>query len=109
MYEQILNDLRTAYDREVDERDQKEVSAWKHRERQRFLSLLRDDGERRLLDVGAGAGVHGKFFRDHDIDVVCADLSYENVRRCRSKGLTACVMDFLSVGFSEKTFDAIFA
>lgn len=109
MYGQILNDLRTAYDREVDERDQKEVSTWKHDERQRFLSLLREDGKRRLLDVGAGTGVHGKFFQDHDIDVVCTDLSYENVRRCRSKGLTACVMDFLSAGFSDKTFDAIFA
>jgi SAM-dependent methyltransferase len=109
MYEQILKDLRKAYDREVDERDRKEVPAWKHRERQRFLSLLRADGKRRLLDVGAGTGTHGKFFQDHDMDVVCTDLSYENVRRCRSKDLTACVMDFLRVGFSNKIFDAVFA
>jgi SAM-dependent methyltransferase len=109
MNEQILNDLRKAYNREVNERDRKEVSAWKHRERQRFLSLLRADGKRRLLDVGAGTGAHGKFFQDHNMDVVCTDLSYENVRRCCSKGLTACVMDFLHVGFSEKTFDAVFA
>jgi hypothetical protein len=45
MCEQILNDLRTAYDRKADERDQKEVSHWKHHEFLRFLSILREEGE----------------------------------------------------------------
>ncbi|HEY44031.1 MAG TPA: class I SAM-dependent methyltransferase [Anaerolineae bacterium] len=109
MYDQILNDLRTAYDRKADERDQKGVSEWKHHERLRFLSLLRDEERHMLLDVGAGIGVHGRFFQDHGMDVICTDLSYENVQRCREKGLTACVMDFLSIGFAHKIFDALFA
>ena len=44
IYEQILNNLRTAYDRKAAERDQYEASEWKQQERQRFLSLLRQDG-----------------------------------------------------------------
>jgi len=109
MYEHILSDLRRAYDRKADERDQKRVSEWKHNERLRFLSLLRDEGRHMLLDVGAGTGVHGRFFQDHGMEVICTDLSYENTRRCREKGLAVCVMDFLSVGFDDNTFDAIFA
>ncbi|KPK88303.1 MAG: hypothetical protein AMJ88_19230 [Anaerolineae bacterium SM23_ 63] len=109
MYEQIINDLRKAYDRKADERDQKSVSEWKHHERLRFLTLLRDEEKRLLLDIGAGTGAHGKFFQDHGMEVICTDLSYENVRRCREKGLTACVMDFLNVGFAHKIFDALFA
>ena len=109
MYEQILNDLRTAYDRKADERDQYETSEWKQDERLRFLSLLREEGKHHLLDVGAGTGIHGKFFQDQGMEVVCTDLSLENVRRCREKGLAAYVMDFLGLGFDDETFDAIFA
>jgi SAM-dependent methyltransferase len=109
MYEQILNDLRTAYDRKADERDQYETSEWKQQERLRFLSLLREEGKHLLLDIGAGTGIHGKFFKDQGMEVVCTDLSLENVRRCREKGLAAYVMDFLRLGFDDETFDAIFA
>jgi SAM-dependent methyltransferase len=109
MYEQILNDLQTAYDRKATERDQHETSEWKQNERQRFLSLLRNEEKRSLLDVGAGTGVHGKFFQDQGIEVICIDLSYENIRRCREKGLAAYVMDFLNTAFDDEIFDAIFA
>jgi SAM-dependent methyltransferase len=109
MYEQIINDLRTSYDRKAEERDQYEASEWKQSERQRFLSLLQEEGKHRLLDVGAGTGIHGKFFHDKGLDVICTDLSYENVRKCREKGLAAYVMDFLNLGFDDETFDSIFA
>ena len=108
-YGQIINELRTSYDRKAEERDQYEASEWKQGERQRFLSLLREEGKHQLLDVGAGTGLHGKFFHDQGLDVICTDLSYENVRRCREKGLPAYVMDFLNLGFDNETFDAIFA
>lgn len=109
MYEQILNDLRMAYDRKADERDQYETSEWKQKERLRFFSLLREEGKHQLLDVGAGTGIHGKFFQAQGMVVVCTDLSFENVRRCREKGLDACEMDFLRLGFDNEIFDAVFA
>jgi SAM-dependent methyltransferase len=109
MYKKILTDLRNAYDRKADERDQYETSEWKKQERLGFFSLLREEGKQRLLDVGAGTGIHGKYFRDEGLGVICSDLSYENARRCRAKGLDAFVMDFLDLGFSDGTFDAIFA
>ena len=109
MYERIIHDLRTSYDGKAKERDQYEASEWKQGERQRFLSLLRKEGKHNLLDVGAGTGLHGKFFQDKGLDVICTDLSYENARRCREKGLAACVMDFINLGFDDETFESIFA
>jgi SAM-dependent methyltransferase len=109
MYDQIINDLRTAYDRKADERDQYEASEWKQQERYRFLSLLRQEGKNQLIDVGSGTGIHGKFFQDQGMKVICADLSFENARRCRQKGLAASVMDFINMGFDDESFDAIFA
>ena len=40
MYDQILDDLRQAYDGEAKGREAREIVAWKIAERERFLSLL---------------------------------------------------------------------
>jgi SAM-dependent methyltransferase len=70
---------------------------------------LRAEGCSSLLEVGAGTGIHGKFFKDEGLDVVCTDLSPEHVRRCEQRGLTAYVMDFMSLDFGGRRFDAVFA
>ncbi len=54
-------------------------------------------------------GIHGKFFQDNGLDVICIDLSFENGRRCREKGITTFMMDFLNLGFDDETFESIFA
>lgn len=111
MYDQVISNLRTSYSHKerVEERDKSELASWKAEVRQQFLSLLQQEGKRRLLEIGAGPGRDSKFFQDHGLDVVCTDLSPEMVRLCRQKGLTAYEMDFLSLDFSEGSFDAIYA
>jgi SAM-dependent methyltransferase len=109
MYDQVMDDLRYSYDRMAEERDQKEIASWKIEERNRFLSLLQREGKKKLLEIGAGTGIHGKVFHDTGLDVVCTDLSPEMVRLCQEKGLTAYVMDFLSLDFRACSFDAIYA
>jgi cyclopropane fatty-acyl-phospholipid synthase-like methyltransferase len=89
MYNQVINDLRKAYDQKVEERDSKSPDAWKIEERQRFLTLLQAEGKSTLLEIGAGTGIHGKFFQENGLDVICTDLSPEMVQCCRAKGLTA--------------------
>ena len=81
------------------ERDSRVISDWKVEERGRFLSLLQAEGKRRLLEIGAGAGHHARFFQDSGLEVVCTDLSPELVRLCQEKGLTAYVMDFMGLDF----------
>lgn len=108
MYYQVINDLRESYDRKAEERDTYEIDSWKIEERRRFLSLLRKEGKKSLLEIGAGPGVHGKFFQDNGLEVICTDLSSEMVRLCREKGLTAHVMDFLHLDFPPGSFDAVY-
>ena len=108
-YRQVINDLRQSYDRQAEERDKRDISAWKIEERAYFLALLQAERRRKLLEIGAGTGWHAKFFQENGLAVVCTDLSPENVRLCRAKGLTAYAMDFLSLDFPEGSFDAVFA
>jgi SAM-dependent methyltransferase len=108
-YAEGIDALRTAYDGRADQRDTGGISAWKVEERNRFLALLPNEGRRSLLEVGAGTGVHGLFFQEQGMEVICTDLSPEHVRICRQEGLTAFAMDFLSLEFGGRTFDAVFA
>lgn len=109
MYSQIIDNLRSAYDQKVEERDGKSIAHWKERERDHFLAALRNEGKRTLLEIGAGTGKYGRFFQDQGLDVVVTDLSPAMVKACRNKGLDARVMDFLNLDFPANTFDAVFA
>jgi len=71
--------------------------------------MLQSEGARTLLELGAGPGKDGEFFRDHGLDVVCTDLSPEMIELCESKGLAARVMDLSDLDFSSDAFDAVYA
>jgi SAM-dependent methyltransferase len=109
MYEEIIRNLRTAYDQRVEERDSKEVLNWKVEEREAFLKLLLQENKTRLLEIGTGPGVHAKYFQERGLEVVCIDLSPEMVKRCNEKGLKAYEMDFQHLAFPESEFEAIYA
>lgn len=108
-YDDVIPTLKQAYDNHAGERDEAELADWKIVEREHFLALLQSEGKRSLLEIGAGPGHFGAFFRDRGLDVTCTDLSPEMVRLCRQKGLTAHVMDFLHLDFPPVSFDAVFA
>lgn len=108
-YEQVTTDLRQAYDQGAGRRDENDIQEWKMELRQRFADLLRREGKQELLEIGAGPGKFGLFFKEQGMDVVCTDLSPEMVRLCRQKGLIAHVMDFLHLDFPDGSFDAVFA
>ena len=109
MYKQVIDELRNSYDRKVDEREARELIAWKAVEREVFLALLQNEGKHNLLEVGAGTGIHGKFFQDNGLEVICTDLSPNMVACCREKGLQSHAMDFLNLDFPTKSFDSVFA
>lgn len=107
--DELRTGLRESYGRKAGERDQEVVEPWKVEERWRFLELLRDEGKSSLLELGAGPGQDGAFFRDCGMEVVCTDLSSEMVALCEGKGLTARVMDVVDLDFPPGTFDAVYA
>ncbi len=108
MYQTVIEQLRTAYDRKVDERAQKSLATWKIEERAHFLQQLQAEGKQTLLEIGAGSGQDSLFFQENGLTVTCTDLSPEMVKHCRAQGLNAYVMDFANLAFPEK-FDAVYA
>jgi SAM-dependent methyltransferase len=109
-YRQAITLLQKAYSREsAGERDLAKKEDWKLVERQQFLNILQREGKQTLLEVGAGTGNDGLFFRENSLQVVCTDLSPAMVELCRAKGLEAYIMDFLSLDFPASSFDAMYA
>lgn len=109
MYEEVIASLQDAYDRHAAQRDAAPLADWKRAEREDFIALLRAEGKRTLLEIGAGPGHFSAHFRDQGFDVTCTDLSPAMVALCRAKGLDAHVMDFLHLDFPPASFDAVFA
>ena len=109
MYQDVIGDLRAAYDRQAGERDRADVEPWKLDQRRGFLARLREAGAVSLLELGAGTGKDGLFFEENGLDVTCTDLSPEMVARCRQKGLRAFARDVLHLGFPPASFDAAYA
>ena len=107
-YDEVLGDLRTAYDRGAAQREALAKPSWKLAERQSFLDRLLATGASRLLEVGAGSGQDSAFFAAAGLAVVATDLSPAMVEYCRAKGLDARVADVMSLDFPPASFDAIY-
>ena len=107
-YQDVTDQIRTAYDGRAAWRDLQEKADWKRAERAGFLRRLRDQDGRRLLEIGAGTGQDSVFFRDHGLDVVAIDLSPAMVARCREKGIDGRVMDVAQLDFPPDSFDAVY-
>ncbi|RZU51893.1 methyltransferase family protein [Krasilnikovia cinnamomea] len=109
-YDEVTARLRSSYDAGAELRDGMDKQYWKLAEREAFLDRLRAIGARTLLEIGAGTGEDGLFFRDEGgLRVVVVDLAPAMVERCRAKGLEAYVRDFLNLGFPASAFDAVYA
>jgi SAM-dependent methyltransferase len=109
MNDDLKQQLRLAYDRKAEERDQGQSQPWKIEERLRFYQMLQREGKQSLLEIGAGTGRDSLFFHENGLTVTCTDLSPEMVRLCRQKGLDAHLMDFTNLQFPAHSFDAVFA
>jgi SAM-dependent methyltransferase len=108
-YEDLILTLKEAYNNAAEERDQKEIDQWKFELQQQFYNLLSSEGKLKLLEIGAGIGNASLFFKEQGLKVTCTDLSPENVKRCKKKGLDAYVMDFKNLIFPTSSFDAVYA
>lgn len=101
--------LRTTYNQYAEQRNNNGIEPWKEQERNRFLSLLKQENHASLLEIGAGTGRDSLFFAQNGLDVFAVDLSDEMVTLCLDKGLRANMMDFYELEFEDGHFDAIYA
>jgi SAM-dependent methyltransferase len=111
-YDEVIGDLRTAYDRGAAKREALAKPPWRLAERQSFLDRLQAEGAHSLLEVGAGTGQDSLFFAEAGLSVLATDLSPAMVEYCRGKGLAARVADILSMDVDDlrppAPFDAIY-
>jgi SAM-dependent methyltransferase len=107
-YVEVTDQLQRIYGEAVERRAKSALEPWKIPERAAFLELLEREGRRSLLEIGAGTGVHGRFFADAGLEVVCTDLSEAMVEHCRTQGIVAVQQDFLHLDLGRR-FDAVFA
>jgi SAM-dependent methyltransferase len=107
-YDEVLARLRPAYDAMVAVRQRHPDLPWKQAERTAFLEHMHAAGARRLIEIGAGTGVHGRWFADQGVDVVSTDPSAGMVEACRALGLDTEHVDVLHLAPREP-FDAAFA
>ena len=69
------------------------------------LRLL-GEGLGRLLDLGCGGGAHAVSFRDAGWDVTGVDLSEDQLRLARERGLDVVRADAATLPFDDASFDA---
>lgn len=99
--------IAATYDAVADRREEMGEADWRWPIATAFLERLREDGGRRLLEIGAGVGFTSRWFADRGVEVVATDLSPRQVELCRAKGLDAHVRDMYDLGFAPQSFDAV--
>lgn len=100
--------LILSYNQAADDRDQYDISDWKKELRWRFLNVLNGEGKSTLIDIGAGTGIHAKFFQDQGINVTCVDLSPALIEKCIKKGLKSHTINVLDIVSINQKFDCAF-
>ena len=104
-----FRNLIQSYDLAADKRDEFEASDWKKRLRQDLLSILQAEGKTKIIDIGAGTGIHGKFFLDQGLNITCIDISPAHIEKCREKGLNSILLSVLELNTLDLKFDCVFA
>lgn len=110
MDKNVKENLKTYYNQDAGRRNKKMPRAlWKIKVRKRFYTIIKQENKKTLLELGAGAGFDSLFFMKKGLNVTAVDISDENIRNCREKGIEAYEMDFYDLSALHKKFDCIYA
>ncbi len=73
------------------------ASDWKKELRWHLLEILTAEDKSTLIDIGAGTGVHAKFFHDQGLDVTCIDLSPATSPKMFRKSLNSTILNVINL------------
>jgi SAM-dependent methyltransferase len=104
----IFKSLVISYDCNAEKRDQQEIPSWKKEIRNEVQEFISSEARTSLVDIGAGTGIHARFFQNEGIEVTCLDLSPAHIKKCQEKGLHGLVLNIAEESLDRK-FDAAFA
>lgn len=99
-------DLATYYDNEVQERAGRELPADRVARRGAYIELLRAEGRRSVLEIGAGPGRDGTAFAQAGLAYTGVDLAAASAGACQERGLDVRVASVLDLPFADGAFDA---
>jgi len=108
-WKDIRGNIIRAYDNDADRRVKTQQQTWKKKERKVFLSFLQHEKKHTLLEIGAGTGNDGLYFKKHGLHVTATDISPEHVRYCRKRGLRAILLDMYNLHRLGSKFDAVYS
>jgi SAM-dependent methyltransferase len=107
--DQLRADLARYYDQDAPQRAARTLPDERIGRRERFIARLRDQGRRRLLEVGTGPGIDASAFRAAGFDVAGVDLSPAHVELARAVGIDAHVAAAQDLPFTSGSFDALWS
>ena len=105
----IKVDLIKAYDNDANRRANAKKQQWKKRERKVFLGYLKHEKMQTLLELGAGTGEDGSYFKKHGLSVTVTDISQEHIRLCQKRGLRARLLDIYDLHILCRKYDAVYS
>jgi len=100
-------DLTAYYDAEARTGLRVEPRGFRIELRARFADLVRSEGRRRVIDVGAGPGVDTRVWEADGFDTVAVDLGVENCGVAVERGLTAVAASLYHLPFAAGHFDSL--
>jgi SAM-dependent methyltransferase len=105
----IKSNIVKAYDNDAERRVRAKQQQWKRKERNAFLSYLKNEKKRTLLEIGAGTGNDSRYFKKRGFYVTATDISPEHIRYCKKRGLHARLLDIYDLHKLGRKFDAVYS
>lgn len=102
----IVADLRSFYEKEAELGLRGPLRGRRVEARNNYVSLLRNEGRSRVLDLGAGPGGDARGFLDAGIGFVGVDLALGNARIAAANGVSVVASSISAPPFRPRSFDA---
>ncbi len=101
-----MEETRDYYENEARRRARPPLRRNRLELRQAFVELLREEGRRSVIDIGAGPGRDGEAFRDAGHRFVGIDLAGGNARLAAERGVDVLQASLLALPIRDASFDA---
>ncbi len=102
----LEDELASFYDLQAPQRAARNPQPQRIQRRDDFAALLNSEDRTAVLEIGTGTGQDASALQAVGLTVSGIDLSAENVRHCRERGIDAHQASLFEIPFEDHTFDA---
>ncbi|MBT5775689.1 MAG: class I SAM-dependent methyltransferase [Dehalococcoidia bacterium] len=102
----LEDSLASFYDLQAPQRAARNPQPQRIQHRDHFATLLHAEDRTSVIEIGTGTGQDASALQTAGLTVSGIDLSAENVRHCRERGIDAQQASLFEMPFDDDTFDA---